>query len=102
MTEPVRASSAAAVAPDLPSAAGAGPSPKLVEAAQAFEAYFLRLMLGEMQRTVGEGGLFRDRSMRAYGDMLNDALASRAAEAGSFGLARQLLGQLGRIEEAGS
>jgi Rod binding domain-containing protein len=65
------------------------PSPQ--EAAKQFEGYFLKLLLGEMSRTVPSGGLFSGVGNGTYQALLQDALASRAAEAGSFGLAKQLL-----------
>ncbi len=61
------------------------------KAAEEFEAYVLKLVLSEMSRTVSSGGLFSGRTTRIYQSMLEDALARRAAEAGTFGLAQQLL-----------
>ncbi len=64
--------------------------PTLEKAAQEFEAYVLKLLLAEMRKTVGSGGLFSGVS-KTYQSVLEDALALKAAEAGTFGLARQLL-----------
>jgi len=76
----------------------AGESPRerraLAAAAEQFEAYVLRILLGEMRKTVGESGLFEDRALRGYDAMLDDALARKMAAAGSFGLAQQLLRHL--------
>ena len=64
-----------------------------VAAAREFEAYILKMLLTEMRKTVRSGGLFEDRSMEGYRAMMDDALARRAAEAGTFGLAEQILRQ---------
>ena len=64
---------------------------ELVEAARQFEAYILKMLLQEMRETVQSGGLFEDKSMDGYRALMDDALARRAAEAGTFGLADQLL-----------
>jgi Rod binding domain-containing protein len=61
------------------------------KAAEEFEAYVLKLLLSEMRRTVGSGGLLTGGGGGVYQSMLEDALARRAAEAGTFGLAEQLL-----------
>lgn len=75
-------------------AAEGGPSAKTKEAAQEFEAYMLKLLLGELRKGgLGGGSLFQDPSGDSYRALLDDALARRAAEAGSFGLARQMLEQ---------
>ncbi len=68
-------------------------NPEQVDAARQFEAYILKMLLGEMRKSVQSGGLFTDKSMDGYRDLLDDALAKRAAEAGTFGLAEQLLRQ---------
>ncbi len=67
---------------------------KLAEAAREFEAYILKMLLQDMRKSVQSGGLFEDKSMDGYRDLLDDALARRAAEAGTFGLAEQLLRHL--------
>jgi Rod binding domain-containing protein len=79
----------------IPSLPVVGSSPaSLQQAAEGFEAYFIKMLLGEMQKSVGEGGLFSsDGPLRGYRAIADDALAKRAAQAGTFGLARQLLRQ---------
>ncbi|TDJ02694.1 MAG: hypothetical protein E2O73_01615 [Deltaproteobacteria bacterium] len=67
---------------------------KLAEAAHEFEAYILKMLLQEMRKSVESGGLFEDKSMEGYSALMDDALARRAAEAGTFGLAEQLLRHL--------
>jgi flagellar protein FlgJ len=66
----------------------------LARAAQEFEAYVLKMLLSEMRKSVQNGGLFTESSMDGYRALMDDALARRAAEAGSFGLAEQMLRQL--------
>ena len=86
-----------ALRPDGP---GQGPpsssdrSEKLADTTRQFEAYIIRMLLKEMRKGVNESGLFKDRSMEGYNAILDDAIAKRAAEAGSFGLAKQMLEQL--------
>ena len=70
-------------------------TPTAKEAVQMFEGYVLKLMLREMQRTVPSGGLFSGTGGGAYQAILQDAMANRAAEAGTFGLAQQLLDSWG-------
>jgi hypothetical protein len=72
---------------------GGGPSP--AEAAKEFEAYVLRLILAQMRRTVGSGGFLSGSGTQTYQAMFEEALARRASEAGTFGLARELLQQWG-------
>jgi hypothetical protein len=81
-----------AAVPSLP-VVGTSPA-SLQQAAEGFEAYFIKMILGEMQKSVGEGGLFgNDGPLKGYRAIADDALAKRAAQAGTFGLARQLLRQ---------
>ena len=70
-------------------------TPELAEAAREFEAYILKMLLQEMRKSVHSGGLFEDKSTDGYRTLLDDALARRAAEAGTFGLAEQMLRQWG-------
>ncbi len=75
-----------------PPAATAGQR-ALADAAREFEAFVLKLLLGEMRKTVDEGAE-RDPALRGYDTLMDDALARRMAAAGSFGLAQQLLRNL--------
>lgn len=71
------------------------PDPRLRDAAAAkeFESYMLKMLLTEMRKGISSGGLFTSSTAKSYEAILDDALARRAAEAGSFGLAEQLLRQ---------
>lgn len=75
------------------SAAPPEPDPRArdAEAAREFEAYLLKMLLAEMRKGVSSGGLFSDEGLEGYQALMDDALSRRAAEAGSFGLAQQLL-----------
>jgi Rod binding domain-containing protein len=90
---PLRPAAAAA-------SAAAAERRELEAAAQEFEAFVLKLLLGEMRKTVGDGGLSSDRALRGYDALVDDALARKMAAAGSFGLAQQLLRHL--PEESGA
>jgi len=78
---------------------------ELRDAATEFEAYFLKLLLSEMRKTVesdslfgGEGNVFSDSSADGYRALLDDALARHAARAGGLGLGEQLLRQWERAQ----
>jgi Rod binding domain-containing protein len=72
---------------------GKGQAPDREQAAREFEGYLLRVLLGEMRRTVRSGGLFDGRATQGYLDLLDDALTRQLAERGGLGLAGQLLAQ---------
>ncbi len=61
------------------------------DAAKEFESYLLKLLLTEMRKGISSGGLFTSSTAKSYEAIMDDALARRAAEAGSFGLAEQML-----------
>ncbi len=67
------------------------PRPRDAHAAREFEAYMLKMLLGEMRKGLGTSGLFTSQSLKGYEAILDDALTRRAAEAGSFGLAQQMM-----------
>jgi Rod binding domain-containing protein len=51
----------------------------------------LKMILSEMRKGLGTGGLFTNSSLKGYEAILDDALTRRAAEAGTFGLAQQMM-----------
>lgn len=63
------------------------------EAAREFEGYLLHVLLDEMRRTVGSGGLFDGHATQGYQTMLDDALTRQLAERGGIGLANQMIAQ---------
>ena len=87
-----------------PLSAGAGDfsgrlNPKtLDDAAEQFEAMFLRQMLQEMRKSVdtlaGDNGLFSSREARTLRDFYDDALAQQLASQRSTGIAALLIQQL--------
>ena len=66
---------------------------QLVKAAQAFEAVFMRQMIGSMrQAKLGEDLLGSDAADQ-FRDMADARLADTMAERGGFGIAEMLLNQ---------
>jgi flagellar protein FlgJ len=86
-----------------PQAGAAAPQPgepqqdqRMREAAQAFEAVFLRQMIGSMrQARLGEDLLGSDAADQ-FRDMADARLADTMAERESFGIAEMLLNQFQR------
>ena len=80
-------------------APGSNPEPqdaRLREAAQAFEAVFVRQMIGSMrQARLGEDLLGSDAADQ-FRDMADARLADTMAERGSLGIAEMLLNQFQR------
>jgi flagellar protein FlgJ len=69
--------------------------PRLVEAAQGFEALFFQYLFSSMRNTVGKGGLFESSYARKmYEDMQYETWADIASQTGQLGIARALLSQL--------
>jgi len=63
------------------------------EAATEFEAYLIKVLLGEMRKTLSGDALGGGQSNDGYQSLMDDALARYAARAGGIGLADQLIGQ---------
>ena len=63
------------------------------EAATELEAYFIKVLLGEMRKTLSGDSLFGGSSGDGYRALLDDALARHAARSGGIGLADQLTRQ---------
>ena len=63
------------------------------EAAGELEAYFLKVLLAEMRKTLSEDKLLGGSSGDGYRALLDDALARHAANAGGIGLADQVARQ---------
>ena len=71
---------------------------QLKVAAQAFEAVFLRQMIGSMRQASLGDELFGSNATEQFRDMSDAKLADSMAEKGSFGIAEMLLGQFGHLE----
>lgn len=68
-------------------------------AAQAFEAVFLRQMIGSMrQANLGED-ILGSRATDQFRELSDAKLADNMAETGSFGIAEMLLKQFGQAGE---
>ena len=76
-----------------PRPASPAPSPELVEAARAFEAIFLRQMIGAMRQAELTQGLFSSQATDAFRDMGDANLADNMASKGQFGIADMLTRQ---------
>ena len=88
-----------------PQAGAAAPQPgdtieqqRLREAAQAFEAVFLRQMIGSMRQASLGDELFGSNATEQFRDMSDAKLADSMAEKGSFGIAEMLLKQFSHLE----
>ena len=68
------------------------------EAAEAFESYFIQIMLREMRRTLSDdGGLIpRSQAERIFTDMLDEERAKEMARGGGIGLAQVIVQQMTR------
>ena len=68
------------------------------EAAEAFESYFLQIMLREMRRTLPEdGGIIpTSQGERIFTEMLDEEKAQEMARAGGIGLAQTIVQQMTR------
>ena len=82
-------------------AAGTGPSveaqrEQLRQAAQQFEAIFLRQMIGSMRNARLAEDVFGSSSSEQFRDMGDAQLADSMSRQGSFGIAEMLLSQFNR------
>ena len=60
---------------------------QIEKVAQDFEAIFLNIMLKEMRKTVGKGGLLgNDGATKMFQEMMDSALAESMAKSKMFGL----------------
>lgn len=76
----------------------ATPKARLAEAAQKFEAIFVRQMLAAASKTSFDSdGLFHSEAMGTFRQMQDERFADIAAERGSFGLAKMLEARLAKF-----
>ena len=71
---------------------------ELKAAAEAFEAIFLRQMIGSMRQAGLGEDLLGSRATEQFREMQDARLAEAMAETGSFGVAELLLAQFGGTE----
>jgi flagellar protein FlgJ len=88
---PQAGAAGAASAPQSPA-----PDSRLREAAQAFEAVFLRQMIGSMRQAKLGEDLLGSSSGDQFREMADARLADSMAERGGFGVAEMLLNQFQR------
>ena len=65
-------------------------------AAQAFEAMFIRQMIGSMRQAGFADDVFGSQATEQFRDMGDAQLAESMSHQGSFGIAEMLLGQMSR------
>ena len=66
------------------------------QAAEAFEAVFLRQLIGSMRQAKLGEELFGSQATEQFRDIADANLADSMADQGSFGIADMLLGQMSR------
>jgi len=68
----------------------------LREATEAFEAYFLNMMMREMRRTLNDEQRIipMSHAERIFTEMLDEVISDKAAAQGGFGLADMLYAQM--------
>jgi len=74
--------------------ASAAADPALKKAAEAFEAIFMRQMIGAMRSSSLAEGMFDSSATGQFRDMADARTADEMARTGSFGIAEMLLKQL--------
>jgi flagellar protein FlgJ len=75
---------------------------RLRQAAQAFEAVFLRQLIGSMRQAKLAEDPFGGASTEQFQEMADARLADSMSQQGSFGIAQMLLAQLERNGAAGA
>ncbi|HLZ78620.1 MAG TPA: rod-binding protein [Sphingomonas sp.] len=70
---------------------------KLKSAAQAFEAVFLRQMIGAMRQSGPGDGMLDNEASNQFRDMADSKMADSMAQKGVLGIAEMLLKQVGPI-----
>lgn len=87
---------AAAQPAHAPDAANVQREAQLRQAAEAFEAVFLRQVIGSMRQARLAEDVFGSSATDQFRDMADSRLADDMADRGSFGIAELLLQQFGR------
>jgi len=75
---------------------------KLEKAAKAFEAVFMRQLMGSMRQGGFGDDLFSNSGVEQFQEMADARTADSLAERGSLGIAEMLLAQLGPKAKAAS
>lgn len=87
---------AAAQPAQAPDPANVQREAQLRQAAEAFEAVFLRQVIGSMRQARLAEDVFGSSATDQFRDMADSRLADDMADRGSFGIAELLLQQFGR------
>lgn len=97
MTGPISASppQVNGAVPATPAAADARRE-EMRAAAQAFEAIFIRQMIGSMRQAGLASDVFGSQATEQFREMGDAQLAESMSRQGSFGIAEMLLGQMSR------
>jgi len=90
-TNPISNSAAAIAAPATPSPETA----KLKKAAQAFEAVFVRQLIGSMRGATDGDGIFDSEATKQFQDMADSKTADAMASKGALHIADMLVKQYG-------
>ncbi len=80
-----------------PDAQATAQQTKLKSAAQAFEAVFLRQMIGAMRQAGPGDGMLDNDASNQFRDMADSKMADSMAQKGVLGIAEMLLKQVGPI-----
>lgn len=91
MTGPIAATPATPAAP-----AADARRAEMRAAAQAFEAIFIRQMIGSMRQAGLASDVFGSQATEQFREMGDAQLAQSMAQQGGFGIAEMLLGQMSR------
>jgi flagellar protein FlgJ len=96
VTNPIATSNAAAGASTAAQAQASPELAKLKKAAQAFEAVFVRQLIGSMRSASGENeGLFDSEATKQFQDMADSKTADAMAQKGALHIADMLVKQYG-------
>lgn len=68
--------------------------PSAQDAGKQLEAFFVRRMLSEMRKTVGEGMLSGGYAGKMFQDMLDEAMATNVSKSGGLGIAEVMSAEL--------
>ncbi len=101
MTAPLTPTPATSAAASAPAATPSPARSRLTEAAQQFEAIFVRQMLSSARAASFGDTLFGGQAMDTFRTMQDEHFADLAAKSGSFGLATQIEAQLSRFTGSG-
>ena len=94
-TPPILSNAAAGTSAAAPAQASPDQA-KLKKAAQAFEAVFVRQLIGSMRSASGEGeGLFDSEATKQFQDMADSKTADAMAQKGALHIADMLVKQYG-------